>query len=121
MGVDLILIPFGNENQTAISYTALEVDRDSTMWPQIRALESKAVPERFQTPFGRSYPEDPDFWDRDTSVDSYGKPVRWVFAKDLTAFRKHQDFPLNISTGPFGPTWNSCRRQRGSPCSGIEL
>lgn len=98
MGVDLLLIPFESHDDlkginAGISYSSLEVVRSRDMWDEILALESQAVPERFLTPFGDVYPDEPNYWNRETSVDVYDKPLRWVFAGDLASLRNYQNIP----------------------------
>ncbi len=98
MGVDTLLIPFESSNDingrtTGLSHTSLEVVRSRDMWREILALESQPVPEIFLTLFGDVYPDEPDYWNRETSVDSYGKPLRWVFAGALAALRDYRNIP----------------------------
>ena len=100
MGVDLLLMPFKSYNDIngrtiGFGYTCLEVVRNSDMWREIRALENQPVPERFLTHFGPTYPDEPDYWDRDfqTSVDAYDKPLRWVFAGALASLRDYRNIP----------------------------
>lgn len=98
MGVDLLLIPFKSSNDIngriwGLSSSSLEVVRSRDMWREILALESQPVAERFLTPFGLVYPDEPDYWNRETSVDAYDKPLRWVSAGDLASLRDYRNIP----------------------------
>jgi hypothetical protein len=87
MGIDLCLIPFELQDDRAFPCGMLDLNRHSDLWPIIRALPTRPVPEEFKTYLSTEPIEGfPDYEFRhegNTQIDAYDDPLLCVSVVDL--------------------------------------
>lgn len=93
MGVDLKFLPFAYEGMSSsFSDTVLSLTRRRELFDEIREIDTKEVPDTFDTYVSREemyidvdvdVSELPPHFGN-TQTDPYDDPVEWCFVKDLT-------------------------------------
>lgn len=89
MGVDLALLPFDFESDRfSFSHTVLNTERRKDLWEEIARLESKAVPDGFNSYVSRNDDYEESHYG-ETLETPYGDRLTYVLASDLLAFWDH--------------------------------